>query len=253
MKIQPVLKYALQVILFSLLFAISTITAEARFLSPDTFDPWQEGVDINRYTYSGNDPINGSDPNGHENENTNADAFRQYVRDNGVPPPGLEEPTMVPSEDIDFSQDNIKSEFKAGDLKLAETIRQMEKDPKFSAKLPPIKVVSTPFGTFAIDGNRRLAAAKKAGVMVRVIAATKAEIEKATRKGEQSNKFTSKNGGKTITVRGSGMKISSFENDGETPRVNRSGNAENVVARMRASIRNAIRGGRSNGGSRGMK
>jgi RHS repeat-associated protein len=37
----------------------------ARFLNPDTFDPSQAGVGTNRYAYSGNDPINGSDPSGH--------------------------------------------------------------------------------------------------------------------------------------------------------------------------------------------
>ena len=36
-----------------------------RFLSPDTWDPILAGVDFNRYAYAGNDPINGSDPNGH--------------------------------------------------------------------------------------------------------------------------------------------------------------------------------------------
>ena len=36
-----------------------------RFLSPDTYDPTLAGVDFNRYAYAGNDPINGSDPNGH--------------------------------------------------------------------------------------------------------------------------------------------------------------------------------------------
>ncbi len=41
-------------------------TAEARFLSPDNWDPWLQGVDVNRYAYSGNDPINGSDPSGHQ-------------------------------------------------------------------------------------------------------------------------------------------------------------------------------------------
>jgi RHS repeat-associated protein len=38
----------------------------ARFLSPDTWDPTLPGVDINRYAYAGNDPINRSDPNGHQ-------------------------------------------------------------------------------------------------------------------------------------------------------------------------------------------
>jgi RHS repeat-associated protein len=36
-----------------------------RFISPDTWDPTIPGVDINRYAYAGNDPINMSDPNGH--------------------------------------------------------------------------------------------------------------------------------------------------------------------------------------------
>jgi RHS repeat-associated protein len=36
-----------------------------RFLSPDTWDPTLPGVDINRYAYAGNDPVNGSDANGH--------------------------------------------------------------------------------------------------------------------------------------------------------------------------------------------
>jgi RHS repeat-associated protein len=38
---------------------------EGRFLTPDTYDPWEAGVGTNRYAYSGNDPINMSDPNGH--------------------------------------------------------------------------------------------------------------------------------------------------------------------------------------------
>jgi len=41
-------------------------TANARFISPDTWDPTMEGVGTNRYAYSGNDPVNKSDPNGHQ-------------------------------------------------------------------------------------------------------------------------------------------------------------------------------------------
>jgi RHS repeat-associated protein len=37
-----------------------------RFLTPDTWDPMLPGVDYNRYAYAGNDPVNGSDPNGHQ-------------------------------------------------------------------------------------------------------------------------------------------------------------------------------------------
>lgn len=36
-----------------------------KFLTPDTWDPILDGVDTNRYAYSGNDPVNGNDPNGH--------------------------------------------------------------------------------------------------------------------------------------------------------------------------------------------
>ena len=39
--------------------------ALGRFISPDTWDPDLPGVDINRYAYALNDPINGSDANGH--------------------------------------------------------------------------------------------------------------------------------------------------------------------------------------------
>ncbi|MFZ5791054.1 MAG: RHS repeat-associated core domain-containing protein [Pseudomonadota bacterium] len=37
-----------------------------RFIQPDTYDPTLEGVGVNRYAYSFNDPINKADPNGHE-------------------------------------------------------------------------------------------------------------------------------------------------------------------------------------------
>ncbi|WP_394891387.1 hypothetical protein ACG873_08940 [Mesorhizobium sp. AaZ16] len=37
-----------------------------RFISPDTLDPTMPGVGTNRYSYSQNDPVNKSDPNGHQ-------------------------------------------------------------------------------------------------------------------------------------------------------------------------------------------
>jgi|GEM_PF-703332 len=40
-----------------------------RFLSPDTWDPILVGVDINRYAYAANDPINRSDAEGHSISN----------------------------------------------------------------------------------------------------------------------------------------------------------------------------------------
>lgn len=49
----------------------------ARFLTPDTLDPWLPGVGTNRYSYSLNDPINKSDPSGHTtgeaSQNANGD------------------------------------------------------------------------------------------------------------------------------------------------------------------------------------
>jgi RHS repeat-associated protein len=36
-----------------------------RFLTPDWWDPMLQGVDINRYAYAANDPVNFSDANGH--------------------------------------------------------------------------------------------------------------------------------------------------------------------------------------------
>jgi len=38
----------------------------ARFISPDWWDPNKDGVGTNRYAYSEQDPINKSDPNGHQ-------------------------------------------------------------------------------------------------------------------------------------------------------------------------------------------
>jgi RHS repeat-associated protein len=41
-----------------------------RFLTPDTWDPILSGVDINRYAYANNDPVNMSDANGHASSTT---------------------------------------------------------------------------------------------------------------------------------------------------------------------------------------
>ena len=40
-----------------------------RFISPDDLDPVAEGVGTNRYAYAANDPVNASDPNGHQEAN----------------------------------------------------------------------------------------------------------------------------------------------------------------------------------------
>jgi RHS repeat-associated protein len=53
-----------------------------RFLSPDTLDPIEDGVDINRYAYAHNDPINLSDTNGHKDP----DSGGEISTPNGVTP-----------------------------------------------------------------------------------------------------------------------------------------------------------------------
>ncbi|MGR9355869.1 RHS repeat-associated core domain-containing protein [Rhizobium leguminosarum] len=45
--------------------------AFGRFVSPDDWDPTQEGVGTNRYAYAHNDPVNKSDPNGHADDGSN--------------------------------------------------------------------------------------------------------------------------------------------------------------------------------------
>ena len=56
-----------------------------RFLTPDTFDPMMAGVDINRYAYAGNDPVNGSDPGGHSYESSNpAASYSSHFRHNAL-------------------------------------------------------------------------------------------------------------------------------------------------------------------------
>jgi hypothetical protein len=55
--------------------------ANARFISPDTWDPTIEGVGTNRYAYAGNDPVNNSDPNGHVSGATGqAEAAKAYEK-----------------------------------------------------------------------------------------------------------------------------------------------------------------------------
>jgi len=54
-----------------------------RFLSPDTWDPTLSGVDINRYAYALNDPINLSDPLGHDADDADFTGTRGINGDAG--------------------------------------------------------------------------------------------------------------------------------------------------------------------------
>jgi hypothetical protein len=66
---QNFIRQAAQAALAAIILLLATLSlavpSQAKFLSPDTWDPMLPGVDINRYAYAGNDPINKSDPNGH--------------------------------------------------------------------------------------------------------------------------------------------------------------------------------------------
>ncbi|MBD0417578.1 RHS repeat-associated core domain-containing protein, partial [Oryzicola mucosus] len=58
-----------------------------RFISPDDWDPTLDGVGTNRYAYAQNDPINKSDPNGHQStsspssDDTEAREMERMVND----------------------------------------------------------------------------------------------------------------------------------------------------------------------------
>lgn len=53
-----------------------------RFISPDDWDPIIEGVGTNRYAYASNDPINRSDPNGHQDGKAGEEASEPEEGDN---------------------------------------------------------------------------------------------------------------------------------------------------------------------------
>lgn len=57
---------AVSALLIAVMMAVTFgASANARFISPDDWDPTKPGVGTNRYAYAGNDPVNNSDPNGH--------------------------------------------------------------------------------------------------------------------------------------------------------------------------------------------
>ncbi len=60
-------------IICAMLTAQFSTAANARFISPDDMDPTLAGVGTNRYAYAGNDPVNKSDPNGHQTQDGDHD------------------------------------------------------------------------------------------------------------------------------------------------------------------------------------
>jgi hypothetical protein len=75
-----ILKRWLSLVLMVVMLVVTAApTAQARFLNPDNWDPWMEGVDFNRYGYAGNDPVNKSDPNGHSTQDSDGDGDDDLV------------------------------------------------------------------------------------------------------------------------------------------------------------------------------
>lgn len=64
--VRPFLARVLSLLLIcSMLSAPFASISNARFISPDDWNPTLAGVGTNRYAYAHNDPVNKSDPNGH--------------------------------------------------------------------------------------------------------------------------------------------------------------------------------------------
>jgi uncharacterized protein RhaS with RHS repeats len=68
-----------------------------RFITPDWWDPILRGVDVNRYAYANNDPVNLSDPNGHQ------------IGDNGGPPLDDDDLPLPGDKDGDGLMDEFDS------------------------------------------------------------------------------------------------------------------------------------------------
>jgi hypothetical protein len=59
------LRAVIRLVICLCLILPSLTAVNARFISPDDWDPTLPGVGTNRYAYSQNDPVNKADPNGH--------------------------------------------------------------------------------------------------------------------------------------------------------------------------------------------
>lgn len=80
--VRPFLARVLTMLLIcSMTSVLFAPTANARFISPDDWDPTKEGVGTNRYAYSSNDPVNKSDPNGHTTAMGDPDGSEPSERD----------------------------------------------------------------------------------------------------------------------------------------------------------------------------
>ncbi|MEU1181326.1 hypothetical protein ABZ464_27500 [Streptomyces sp. NPDC005820] len=93
-----------------------------------------------------------------------------------------------------FTQDSIGANFKNG--KSVQSLVDDLKTGKVTAgDLPPIRIFQKDGKIYSLD-NRRLHAAQEAGVNVRFVRASPADVQ------NESWKFTTKNDGSSIVVRG---------------------------------------------------
>jgi hypothetical protein len=106
---QNFIRRAAQAALATIIIILATLSlaghSQAKFLSPDTWDPMLPGVDINRYAYAGNDPINKSDPNGHDMTVTN-DTITISPADPTVPTVSMPNSSITSDFETGVSFDN---------------------------------------------------------------------------------------------------------------------------------------------------
>jgi RHS repeat-associated protein len=103
---------------------------------------------------------------------------------------------LVDTKNIRFTQDSIGVKFKDG-RPVQGLIDDLKSGKVSPSDLPPIRIFEKDGVAYTLD-NRRLFAAHQAGVQVRAVPATAAEIAR-----ELSKKFTTPNQGTAIGIRGS--------------------------------------------------
>lgn len=120
----------------------------------------------------------------------------------GVGAAGQKLPSALPDnltgyanpQDIRFTQDSVSNTFKDGQT-LQSTIDGLKSGKISPNDLPPIRIFEKDGAVYSLD-NRRLLAASEAGVPIKVVPATPAEVAK------EGWKMTTPNNGSIICVRG---------------------------------------------------
>jgi hypothetical protein len=107
---------------------------------------------------------------------------------------------LVNPNTIKFTQDSVKRTFGKGKSggSLESLIKDLRSGKLNADNIPAIRTFKRDGQTFSLD-NRRLKAFQEAGVRIRTRPATAEEI------ANEAFKFTSKNGGNTVKVRGGGL------------------------------------------------